>query len=797
MPKTPLVRSFVYACMILSLLISISGAAAAQDESSLVNQRHTHNKLDNKVEQPATEQPAIVWDPIVQTMIDQVNQDAVMDYDKQMAGEIPVWVDGAWYTIPTRYTNSGTPIQKATHWVGQHMQNDLGLDVQYHVWNNDTNPNVIGEIPGLTNPDDIFMIGAHIDDVSGAPGADDNGSGSVATLIAADILSQYYWGCTLRFAFWTGEEQGLLGSSAYAEDARAAGENIIGYLNLDMIAWNTIGSTPDFNLTYSPSIPGSQAFAQLFSDAVTTYGLDLVPHIGTLFSGSSDQASFWDYNYNSILVIEGNGNSDFNPYYHSAQDTPANTDPVYFTNLTKAALATLVHNSGCLIPSGLGALDGHVTSTDGGAPIEGVTVSIEDQAGHSFPTETDITGYYTQTLLTGAYTVTADLYGYYPETVPGVQVITDTVTTLDFALDPKPVYTVSGYVRDAATNAPLAATVEFTDAPVAPVTTDPVTGYYSIQVAEGNWTMKATAANHSPTTAEVDVTGNIEQDFDLFPICDALSDDVENGNIGWALQTPWDITAEDSHSPTHSWTDSPGGQYSSYRNISLTSPSLDLSGYTGIGLNFWHIYDTEPGYDYGYVEYSTDGGSTWDLAASYDGYGHTTWTQVSLPLEALDNQSNVKIRFRFQSDGSLTADGWHIDDITLTGGGSACVPPDIEVTPAAITKTLLTNETGSEQLVIANAGEGILELQNVTWESVGWLTLSDLPVFPVSLGPDGQIVLTLNFGAAGLAAGTYETLLTITSDDPVTPVIEVPVTLIVTETHRYFLPVLFNSQLGS
>ena len=61
------------------------------------------------------------------------------------------------------------------------------------------------------NPNDIFVIGAHLDDMptgSTAPGADDNASGSVATLIAADILSQYQWGCTLRFAFWTGRSRG-------------------------------------------------------------------------------------------------------------------------------------------------------------------------------------------------------------------------------------------------------------------------------------------------------------------------------------------------------------------------------------------------------------------------------------------------------------------------------------------------------------------------------------------------------------------------------------------------------------
>ena len=111
-----------------------------------------------------------------------------------MAGELPIWVDGDWYTITTRHTNSGTPIQKTMHYVGQHMGNDLGINVEYHVWKNDTNPNVIGEIPGLVNPDDIFIIGAHIDDVNGTKGVDDNASGSVATLLAADILSHYHWG---------------------------------------------------------------------------------------------------------------------------------------------------------------------------------------------------------------------------------------------------------------------------------------------------------------------------------------------------------------------------------------------------------------------------------------------------------------------------------------------------------------------------------------------------------------------------------------------------------------------------
>ncbi len=373
-------------------------------------------------------------DPIIQGIIDQVTETQVYTYDRQLAGELAVPVDGSFYVIPSRYTYSGTPIQKTTSFVGQHME-DLGMNVEYHEWGGATYPNVIGEIPGSTNPDDIYMIGAHIDDVSGVPGADDNASGSVATLLAADILSQYNWGCTLRFAFWTGEEQGLLGSAAYAQRAYQQGENILGYLNLDMIAWNTPNSDPYINLFFSSSDPDTYQLALLFQDVIPAYNLDLLTRLGQDMWGS-DHNSFWDYNFNSILAIEDDLGGDFNPYYHGPNDTPAHTDPAYFTDFVKASLATFVHETGCLLPSGEGSLDGHVTSAGDGTPIVAATVTAENAGGDTFRVTTDDSGYYTQTLPVDAYTVTASADGFVPAVVGTVQVITDTTTTLDFTLQP-------------------------------------------------------------------------------------------------------------------------------------------------------------------------------------------------------------------------------------------------------------------------------------------------------------------------------------------------------------------------
>ena len=138
----------------------------------------------------------IEYDPLIAGMIAQVTSTTVYSYDGSLSGEWPVKIGGSPYTIVTRHTYSGEPIQKATQYVYEHFEH-LGLDVVYHQWGGSTYPNVIATKVGLTNPDDIYILCAHLDDMPEgpmAPGADDNGSGSTAVMIAADILTQYNFG---------------------------------------------------------------------------------------------------------------------------------------------------------------------------------------------------------------------------------------------------------------------------------------------------------------------------------------------------------------------------------------------------------------------------------------------------------------------------------------------------------------------------------------------------------------------------------------------------------------------------
>jgi len=76
---------------------------------------------------------------------------------------------------------------------------------------------VIAELPGTEKPDEMVIVGGHIDSWDGATGATDNGTGVATTLEAARLLTKV--GAkpkrTIRFMLWSGEEQGLLGSRAY------------------------------------------------------------------------------------------------------------------------------------------------------------------------------------------------------------------------------------------------------------------------------------------------------------------------------------------------------------------------------------------------------------------------------------------------------------------------------------------------------------------------------------------------------------------------------------------------------
>jgi len=229
--------------------------------------------------------------------------------------------------------------------------------------------------------------------------------------------------------------------------------------------------------------------------------------------------------------------------------------------------------------------------------------------------------------------------------------------TFLFVLDPAVAPLIEGYTKEAITNLPLEATVT---AGIFETQSNPATGYYSMTVVSDTYTISAVAAGHAISTVS-SIPANdyqiVQQDFYLYPTCQVFTDDVESGNQGWTAAGNWAISTEAAHSSTHAWSDSPGGNYGNYWDYSLTSPVLDLSNYQGTVLNFWHIFDLEDGWDYAYVEYSSNGGSNWYQLATYNGEDQTSWMHEELSVPALDGQSNAQIRFRIDTEVNTVTGG--------------------------------------------------------------------------------------------------------------------------------------------
>jgi len=289
----------------------------------------------------------IVFNPSIAAIISQVTT-PTLEYELAgLTGERPVTVAGSLYTITTRYSYNTYAISMATQYAYEQFAG-YGLVVTYHdyVWSGYPLRNVVAEKPGLVDPGEIYLITAHVDDLPGdepvAPGADDNGSGSVAVLTAARLLAPYPFAYTLRFVLFTGEEQHLRGSDAYATGCAARGERIKGVVNLDMIAYNS-DEEPIIDLYADTGVGDSVELTRLFSDVVDVYGLELVPNrfTNTWPIQSSDQWSFLEQDYPAFLAIEDM--SERTPHIHSVSDTLSTLNLDYYADYTRAAVATIAH----------------------------------------------------------------------------------------------------------------------------------------------------------------------------------------------------------------------------------------------------------------------------------------------------------------------------------------------------------------------------------------------------------------------------------------------------------------------
>lgn len=208
--------------------------------------------------------------------------------------------------------------------------------------------NVIGTLHGVApkNERGIIIVSAHYDSISEAaedggpaPGADDNASGVVAVLDTARLLQGYTFRHTIRFITFAGEEQGLHGSRAYVDLAQARGDNILAVINADMIGYEGDGA-PHMEI-HAGIQTRNLAVASALTNTIAFHGLDLLPQVVTRgATGRSDHSPFWDQGFPAVLIIEDTDiagpTDDFNPYYHSVDDTLDKLNRGFLTEMVRA-----------------------------------------------------------------------------------------------------------------------------------------------------------------------------------------------------------------------------------------------------------------------------------------------------------------------------------------------------------------------------------------------------------------------------------------------------------------------------
>jgi Zn-dependent M28 family amino/carboxypeptidase len=200
--------------------------------------------------------------------------------------------------------------------------------------------NLVVEVPG---GDEIALVGAHYDTVSGGacPGANDNGSGVAAVLALARRFAGARPGRTLRFVLFANEEPPFfltegMGSRVHARRARERGEHVAAMLSLETIAYysDEPGSQryPPMLARFYPTTGNFLAFVgnlrsrSLVREACAAFrrGSELPVESAALPSwlpgvGWSDHWSFWKEGWRAAMVTD---TAPYRyPWYHADGDT--------------------------------------------------------------------------------------------------------------------------------------------------------------------------------------------------------------------------------------------------------------------------------------------------------------------------------------------------------------------------------------------------------------------------------------------------------------------------------------------
>lgn len=269
-----------------------------------------------------------------------------------------------------------------------------------------------------------------------------------------------------------------------------------------------------------------------------------------------------------------------------------------------------------------------------------------------------------------------------------------------------------------------------------------------------------------------------------FPPLNWMTYDLDSQSPAWVVSTT------NNHTP--------GGEKAAFHNKGaegqaqdgwLVTPLMQMSSQAPYILKFWSHNTDAANYGKNSILVSTGSGNPADgeFVEVWTTESVTaSWVETTVDLTAFANQT-IFVAFRYEG---TNAHAWHLDDVQLYLESI----PVILTTPASFSKTQVPGVTTAGNLKLTNTGNDYLNYTIVAeylTGDMGWL--SSTPSNGSVQGGGFYQDLTINFNSTGLDPGIHTANLLVNSNDPVNPVIVIPVTLTVNERTIVEVTTLLNS----
>ncbi len=322
------------------IILACPGLVLAQEGNARLP--YDRSPIPTDVHPAVTQNAPPAIDSLIQRLVNETNLDTLIHVVNILSGEDSVTINDSTDLILSRnplHPNNNL----AADFIFQTL-NRFGLQT-YNQQYSLSGRNVYSIKVGTLHPQRKVAVCAHYDDspFEPAPGADDNASGTAAVLEAARVLSQMPTPYTIIFALWDEEEVGSWGSAYFAQQARQAGEDIIGVINVDMLGWDD--NSDGLIDIHTRPIANSVQLANLVLHLEDHYSLGLSPIIYNPGTSASDHSSFWRYGYSALVFSEAFWGGDFNPFYQTSYDRRVHFNLGFFHALSKLVIATTAYLS--------------------------------------------------------------------------------------------------------------------------------------------------------------------------------------------------------------------------------------------------------------------------------------------------------------------------------------------------------------------------------------------------------------------------------------------------------------------